>query len=196
MFLVFLIYHFFSFFVRRKGKIDWFICEDLAWGESVEECWRVLVRVCLNRRGSPETSTLFTPPPPLKRCDFAVLCVCACVCVMWSISPRNQRLAPSTHTRTSVPENFRHLAFFAVTHHMVSYELLHTLPPLPVECNRKFLHPLCLVSNLCDSKSQILMKQRMTAAQKPLCCHHRSGTRCLYEVELILIVSWRMCELF
>lgn len=132
--------------------------------------------------------TLHTSTPS-QTLWFAVLCVCVCDVIHQSTQPETCTLNPH---KNECPWKLLTLGICCNTSYGL-YELLHTLPPLPVECNRKFLHPLCLASNLCDSKSQFLIKHRVwQQLRSPICLHqiYRSGKHCLYEVELILIVLW------
>lgn len=132
---VFLIYNF--MFCWEKGQTGLYAIILLGKGWRVAKGFSVSLTEQTLTTWDTHTHTLLTTPS--QALWFAVLCV------MCSIIPCHQRLAPSTssHSRISVPVNW-HFSVFAITHHMV-VQLLHTLPPLPVELNRKFLLPLCLV---------------------------------------------------
>lgn len=117
--------------------------------------------------------------------------ICRLVCVMCSIIPCNQRLAPSTssHTRTSVPVNW-HFSVFAITHHMF-VKLLQALPPLP-RTQQEVFSPLMLCfkrlikckfrierSNYHDSSSKTLIWTELQS-------HHQIITIPLWLVELAI----------
>lgn len=138
-----------------------FICDNLAWErlKRDEGFWCEFDQTAVDHLR--HTHTLLTAPS--QALWFAVLCV------MCSIVPCNQRLAPSTssHTRTSVPVNW-HFSVFAITHHMV-VKLFQALPPLPRRQQEVF-SPLmlcfkCLIkckfrierSNYHDSSSKTLI---------------------------------------
>lgn len=175
--LVFLIY---NFFFWEKGKTGLYLLGKDDEGFWCEFDWTAVDHL---RR----THTLLTAPS--QALWFAVLCV------MCSIIPCNQRLAPSTssHTRTSVPVNSWHFSVFVIMHHMV-VKLLQALPPLP-RTQQEVFSPLML-SIKCLIKCKFRMERSNSHDSSSKTCIWtdsynniiRSAT-CQYEVMLNLIVK-------
>lgn len=127
---VFLIYKF--ILCWEKGKTGLYAI-NLCLGKA-EEWRRVLVWVWLNRRWPPETHThTHSSHHPLSN---VVICRLVCDVFHHSMQPETCTLHLIPH-KNKCPCKLWHFSVFAITHHMV-VELLHTLPPLPVEYNRKF----------------------------------------------------------